>query len=82
MSIIPTLESLCCWVKDAWDSIDKAIIIKSLKKCGISNNLDGTEDDALFDNESTSENVPDDVPDEFFDSLFNISNDNEDFIGF
>ena len=56
MAITPTLESLCCWVKDAWDSIDKAIIIKSLKKCGISNNLHGTEDDALFDNESTSVN--------------------------
>jgi len=31
------------WMKMAWDSIDPAIIIKSFKKCSISNYLDGVE---------------------------------------
>jgi len=35
-------------VKTAWCSSDPAIITKSFKKCSISNDLDGTEDDELW----------------------------------
>ena len=49
------LSYIMFWVKDAWDSINKDIIIKSFKRCGISNNLDGTEDDALFEENSESD---------------------------
>ena len=35
-------------MKMAWDQIDPAIITKSFKKCSISNDSDGTEDDALW----------------------------------
>jgi hypothetical protein len=37
------------WVKEAWESISEEIIIKSFKKYGISNAMDGSEDDALHD---------------------------------
>jgi hypothetical protein len=35
--------------------VKEEIVVKSFKKCGISNALDGTEDDALFE-DSESEN--------------------------
>ena len=44
----PTLELLCQWVKEACDDVRVETAVKSFKKCGISNALDGTEDDALF----------------------------------
>ena len=42
----------------AWEQIDPAIVIKSSKKCCISNNLDGTEDGILFEDESDSDTDP------------------------
>ena len=32
------------------------VIIKSFKKCGISNAMDGTEDDAIFEQSDSSDN--------------------------
>ena len=31
-----------------WDSIDPAIIVRAFKKCSITNELDGTEDNILW----------------------------------
>jgi len=36
-------------VKRAWDNISNNIITYSFKKCGISNALDGSEDDAIYE---------------------------------
>ena len=44
-----SLPTVVQWVKNAWDSIDSKIIKKSFKKCCISNNMDGTEDDRLWE---------------------------------
>lgn len=52
----PSVTLWCEWIVKAWNEIDSAIIIKSFKKCGISNALDGTEDDMLYhDDESDSD---------------------------
>ena len=45
----PGLSLVVQWVKEAWESISEDIIIKSFKKCGISNAMDGTEDDILYE---------------------------------
>jgi hypothetical protein len=45
----PDAEQLCEWIREAWARISHALIEKSFKKCGISNRLDGTEDDSLWD---------------------------------
>lgn len=37
------------WVSDAWKAIRPEIVEKSFKKCSISNALDGTEDDILWE---------------------------------
>lgn len=40
----PTI--VCIWVKKSWETGKKDTIIKSFKNCGISNAIDGSEDDA------------------------------------
>jgi hypothetical protein len=39
------------WVSAAWKAIPESIIIRSFKKCCISNTLDGSKDDILWENE-------------------------------
>lgn len=64
-----TPDLLCQWVKESWDDVKVEIVTKSFRKCGISNALDGTEDDEIFadDNEpelpSESESDSDDNDD-------------------
>ena len=41
----PTRQDAINWVSAAWDSIKQDTIIRSFLVCGISNDLDGTEDD-------------------------------------
>ena len=36
------------WVSAAWKAIPESIIVRSFKKCCISNALDGSEDDSLW----------------------------------
>ncbi|CAB4445921.1 unnamed protein product [Rhizophagus irregularis] len=43
------ISDVCEWVKRAWESISDDIIVYSFKKCGISNALDGSEDDAIYE---------------------------------
>ena len=37
------------WVSAAWKAIPESIIVRSFKKCFISNALDGSEDDILWE---------------------------------
>jgi hypothetical protein len=41
-------------VKNSWKQVKSETIVKSLKKCGISNALDGSEDDILYEESDTS----------------------------
>ena len=43
----------------AWEEVDPAIIVKAFKKCSISNALDGSEDDALYEDDSGDESDAD-----------------------
>ncbi|KAH9519934.1 hypothetical protein Btru_071295 [Bulinus truncatus] len=85
------------WVKDAWDLIPSEMIKKSFIKSGISNAMDGTEDDAIYedddednstsddsaDTDSENDIYADDVTDEQFYQLFGHSIDEySDFEGF
>ena len=45
----PELNTICSWIKDAWEELDPEIIIRAFKKCCISNALDGSEDDVLWE---------------------------------
>jgi hypothetical protein len=48
---------VCEWVKNSWDAVKTEIVFKSFKKCGISNSLDCTENNLLF--EDSDDSVPD-----------------------
>ena len=49
--------NVCEWVKNSWQRVKSETIVKSLKKCGISNALDGSEDDILYEeSDALSEN--------------------------
>ena len=45
----PTRQNLLNWISRAWESIDEEIIIRAFLYCGISNKLDGSEDDLASD---------------------------------
>ena len=51
----PELEEICQWIVDAWQELDPQIIVHSFKKCCISNTLDGSEDDILWEDLATSD---------------------------
>jgi len=52
----------------AWDSIEPTIITKSFKKCSISNDLDGMEDDVLWaEQHDKSDTDSDEEGDEMYD---------------
>ena len=49
------MGTVCSWVVKAWTDLKPDIITKSFKKWCISNAMDGTEDDVLWDNDSDIE---------------------------
>ena len=60
-------------MKNSWQRVQSETIVKSLKKCGISNALDGSEDDILYDeSDALSENNHED----------DHSGSDNDFLGF
>jgi hypothetical protein len=48
----PTITEVCDWVITSWQLVKEEIVVKSFKKCGINNALDGTEDVLFEDSES------------------------------
>ncbi|GES73260.1 pogo transposable element with KRAB domain [Rhizophagus clarus] len=45
----PTYSLVANWIKESWDSMDTNMIKRSFKCCGVSNSLDGSEDNLIFD---------------------------------
>lgn len=46
------LSTVAQWISNSWKNVSNDIVRKSFQKCAISNSLDGTEDDVLWDTES------------------------------
>ena len=51
------------WVSAAWKAIPESIIVRSVKKCCISNALDGSEDDILWEDDGEDKDDSDQVTD-------------------
>ena len=68
-----SISNVCEWVKNAWQQVKSETIVKSLKKWSISNALDGSEDDILYEESdaSSGNNHEDD-----------FSGSDDDFLGF
>jgi len=53
----PLISYVCEWVKNCWRRVKSETIVKSFQKCDISNALDGSEDDTLYEeSDASSEN--------------------------
>ena len=52
-----SLVTVCQWVKESWQELSKEMVERSFKKCGISNALDRTEDDLVWEEEEDSSQV-------------------------
>ena len=59
-----------------WQEIPAELVIRSFKSGGISNVLDGTEDDTVYEEESESGDVLD--ADDEFDNEFDTDSESED----
>ena len=91
-----SLPTVCQWVLNAWGDMKTDSVTYSFKKCGISNTLDGTEDDLLWeesnaeaadeseaDNASELDPYDDRITEEGFAELFGMSDSSDDeFYGF
>ena len=51
------------WMLAAWEAIPESIIVRSFKKCCISNALDGSEDDILWEDDDEDKDNSDWVTD-------------------
>lgn len=56
----PSVGQLGQWIKTAWDRISTESIVKGFKKCCVTNSLDGTEDDVLWEDCSSHASSSDD----------------------
>ena len=63
----PTIKQVCQWIKQSWSRVREDIIVKSFKKCGISNALDGSEDHLIYeeDNDDDEEEEEESSDDDF-----------------
>ena len=73
----PSEELICSWISQVWNDIPAEMITASFLKCGITNNLDGSQDDLVYD--STEDT--DELDDLFIENLF-PSDSESDFEGF
>jgi hypothetical protein len=80
-------------VTKSWEKFKVETVIKSFKKCSISNAMDGTEDDLLWDTDDEAETDPPDTEwdpydtvnsesHDVLDELFASDNECDDFAGF
>ncbi|GBC16278.1 pogo transposable element with KRAB domain [Rhizophagus irregularis DAOM 181602=DAOM 197198] len=69
------VSDVCGWVKRSWDAISEQIIFNSFKKCAISNLLDGSEDDMVYEEiDKLIAEIEDENLDEIDDSTEIVNN--------
>src|SRR6266480_3216584 len=72
----PSYSTVATWVKESWDEIDKHLIQRSFKYCGISTKTDSSEDNFIFDYDKLLDS--DDNENKVVENLDNL-NDNEEY---
>lgn len=73
-------ELMCQWIGEAWRDIPREMITSSFLKCGITNSLDCSEDDFVFNSSSDDESFVEDEA--LVDELFASDSESEDFYRF
>ena len=67
----PSRNLVLWWVHEAWQEIPVEMVAKTFKTCGISNSLDGTENDELYNEEAQE------IDDEEDDNEFKMESEGE-----
>ena len=73
----PSEELICSWISEAWNNIPAEMVTAAFLKCGITSNLDGSEDELIYN----SGDDTDELNDSFVRELFQ-SDSESDFEGF
>ena len=85
------LSTVCSWVDESWKGLSQDMVSRSFKKCSISNAIDGTEDEILWDDEEDDEEEEMEEEYDIYDDkltegqwhdLFGESDEEEEFEGF
>ena len=65
----PSEELICSWISKAWHEIPREMIIASFLKCCITNSLDGSEDNLVYEpSEDSAAELDDSAIRELFES--------------
>ena len=81
----PELSTMANWILEAWNDIPEGMIIKSFKKCCITNALDGTEDNLMYEDEDELNQLNAEIDAERMEELrivFSEDESDEEFVGF
>lgn len=68
----PSVQNILEWIDQCWKGVEESVVQKSWKKCGISNNMDGTENNILWEN-SNSESSNEEIL-KFFSQMWTSKN--------
>ena len=61
-------KELLQWIHKAWQEIPTDLVANSFKSCGISNAMDGTEDEAVWEEEGAEADEAEDKLENEFDT--------------
>ncbi|KAJ9584175.1 hypothetical protein L9F63_021472 [Diploptera punctata] len=50
-----TIKQVCQWIKKSWSRVREDIIVKSFKKCDVSNARDGSEDHLMYEEDNNDD---------------------------
>ena len=64
----PSKEPVLTWIDRAWNGIPQDLTEKSFKSCGIANALDGSEDDAVWEDENEETEDAEEIIDNEFET--------------
>ena len=64
----PSKELVLTWINRVWNGIPQDLIEQSFKSCGIANALDGSEDDAVWEEENEETEDAEEIIDNEFET--------------
>lgn len=73
----PSKELVLTWINRVWNGIPQDLIEQSFKSCGIANALDGSEDDAVWEEENEETEDAEEIIDNEFETAVKAKKENK-----
>ena len=64
----PSEELICSWISEGWNNIPAEMVTAAFLKCGIMSNLDGSEDELIYNSTDDTDELDDSFVRELFQS--------------